>query len=160
MGNSWKPCSPHFCCLLHSRKKDAECNCSLVLHGSAKRWTNSGLARACMELSFQFKGRSTEACATSELGVAEATAEGSQPCGNTCEMQQWWRALQMDLSGVGLLGKPGMLQHMWCWRKKTKDVPGYKTCLQGECGNFGAGNLLLLLGLIAHASSLLKREVV
>lgn len=50
-------------------------------------------------------------CVMLELGVAEATAEGSHLCGNTCDMQQWWRGSQM-VGGVGLLGKPEMLQHV------------------------------------------------
>lgn len=44
--------------------------------------------------------------------------------------------------------------------EKTEDVPGYKTCSQGEYRDFGAGNLLLLLDIIAYAGSLLKRELV
>lgn len=143
-GNSWKSCATHFCCLLHGKKKDAESNYGLVPRGFARRWTNSSLARVCRELAFQFKGMSNKVCVMLELGVAEATAEGSQLCGNTCDIQQWWRDSQMGLGGVGLLGNPEMLQHMWCWRKQREDVHGNKTCLQGECGDFGAGNFLLI----------------
>lgn len=104
-GNSWKSHAPHLC-LLQGRKKDAENNYSPVLHVSVRRWTISRLPGVCREPSFEFKGGSNAVCDTLELGVAEATAEGSQLWADTCGTQQEWRGLQM-----GRLGKPETLQH-------------------------------------------------